>query len=162
MAPESWDRLSRFIYPRVVFGTGLHNGRYATGESPHRGSRRRHHSRYAHRVPPVGPRRPSRTRRDSGTDVCRAGSVGCLYGAGRGVIPVQRISQAVEETDNPETTTPDRADDSDPVILGANEPSIPNWIFGGMSEEVTEQRAYQCPSSDAAPQGTVNSKIRND
>lgn len=54
-------------------------------------------------------------------------------------ISAQRISLAVERTDNPEATIVDRAEAHDVVILGADEPSILNWIFGEMSEEVAEQ-----------------------
>lgn len=54
-------------------------------------------------------------------------------------ISAQRISQVVERTDDPEATIVDRAEAHDVVILGADEPSILNWIFGEMSEEVAEQ-----------------------
>lgn len=54
-------------------------------------------------------------------------------------ISAQRISRVVERTDNPEATIVDRAEAHDVVILGADEPSILNWIFGDMSEKVAEQ-----------------------
>ncbi|MEF8827463.1 MAG: universal stress protein [Haloarcula sp.] len=54
-------------------------------------------------------------------------------------ISAQRISRVVERTDNPEATMVDRAEAHDVVILGADEPSILNWIFGDMPEEVAEQ-----------------------
>ncbi|MFW5959339.1 MAG: universal stress protein [Natronomonas sp.] len=54
-------------------------------------------------------------------------------------ISAQRISRVVERTDDPEATMVDCAEAHDVVILGADEPSILNWIFGAMSEKITEQ-----------------------
>ncbi len=54
-------------------------------------------------------------------------------------ISAQRISRVVERTDDPEATIVNRAEAHDVVILGVDEPSILNWIFDDMTEEVAEQ-----------------------
>lgn len=51
----------------------------------------------------------------------------------------QRISTVVERTADPETTILDCADQHDLVILGEDDPSILDWIFGEMPERITEQ-----------------------
>lgn len=51
----------------------------------------------------------------------------------------RRISQAVDRTDDPETTILERAEDTDLIILGEDEPSILTWILGEMSEQIAEQ-----------------------
>lgn len=55
-----------------------------------------------------------------------------------GVAP-ERISQVVEPATDPETTIIDRASDHDLIIIGEDEPSILNWIFGEMSERIAEE-----------------------
>ncbi|MFA9518146.1 universal stress protein [Halopenitus sp. H-Gu1] len=51
----------------------------------------------------------------------------------------QRISQVTERTADPETTILDRADRQDLFILGEDDPSFLNWIFGEMSERIAER-----------------------